>query len=134
MQLRDRGRLSLDDPIVKYAESTRRHDPRRHRRDHTIPVAHEPFRASGWHLLERRQGVFIEHQGQLVAMSTEAGPFICSRYGYSNRIIGSRGRIERLTGDDYEVYVTKNILMPLGMTRNYFDVTPYHLLKDRSYG
>jgi CubicO group peptidase (beta-lactamase class C family) len=38
-----------------------------------------------------------------------------------------------LTGDDYEVYIDKNILKPLGMYRSYFDATPYHLLKDRSH-
>ena len=38
-----------------------------------------------------------------------------------------------LTGDDYEVYVDKNILKPLGMSRTYFDTTPYHLLPHRSH-
>jgi CubicO group peptidase (beta-lactamase class C family) len=56
-----------------------------------------------------------------------------SRSSYSNPAIIFLGRIiEILAGDDYEVYVDKNILKPLGMHASYFDVTPYHLLKDRS--
>src|SRR4029078_5814489 len=35
--------------------------------------------------------------------------------------------IERLTGDDFEVYLDKNILKPLGMTESYFDRAPYFL-------
>ena len=40
--------------------------------------------------------------------------------------------IERLTGDDWEVYVDKNVLRPLGMNGSYFDVSPYHLVGHRS--
>jgi CubicO group peptidase (beta-lactamase class C family) len=40
--------------------------------------------------------------------------------------------VSRLAGEDWEVYLQKNVLSPLGMTHAYFDVTPYHLLKDRS--
>ena len=35
--------------------------------------------------------------------------------------------IELLSGDDYEMYITKNILMPLGMHQTFFDRAPYHL-------
>jgi CubicO group peptidase (beta-lactamase class C family) len=56
-----------------------------------------------------------------------------SRYSYSNPGIIFLGRIiERLTGDDYEVYIDKNIFKPLEMYRSYFDATPYHLLPHRS--
>jgi len=40
--------------------------------------------------------------------------------------------IERLTGGDFEVYITKNILMPLGMTSSYFDKIPYFMESDVS--
>lgn len=57
-----------------------------------------------------------------------------SKFSYSNPAIIFLGRIiEKLTGDDYEVYVDKNILKPLGMHSSYFDATPYHLLKHRSH-
>ncbi len=41
--------------------------------------------------------------------------------------------IEVLTGDDYEVYVDKNILKPLAMYRAFFDAAPYHLRAHRSH-
>jgi CubicO group peptidase (beta-lactamase class C family) len=40
--------------------------------------------------------------------------------------------IELLTGDDYEVYVDKNVLKPLEMYRSYFDTSPSHLKPHRS--
>jgi CubicO group peptidase (beta-lactamase class C family) len=56
-----------------------------------------------------------------------------SKYSYSNPGIIFLGRvIEKLSGDDFEVYIDKNIFRPLGMSRSYFDLTPYHLLGDRS--
>jgi CubicO group peptidase (beta-lactamase class C family) len=56
-----------------------------------------------------------------------------SQYGYSNPGYIFLGRtIEKLTGEDYEVYVEKNVLRPLGMSHSYFDITPYHLLANRS--
>ena len=57
-----------------------------------------------------------------------------SKFSYSNLGIVFLGQIiERLTLDDYEVYIDKNILKPLEMFRSYFDATPYHLLKYRSH-
>ena len=57
-----------------------------------------------------------------------------SKYSYSNPGVIFLGRIiELLSGDDYEVYVTKNILMPLGMHSTFFDRAPYHLLPHRSH-
>ena len=41
--------------------------------------------------------------------------------------------IELVTGDDYEVYVDKNILKPLAMYRTFFDAAPYHLRAHRSH-
>ena len=41
--------------------------------------------------------------------------------------------IEALSGDDYEVYATKNLFMPLRMTRSFFDRAPYHLVSHRSH-
>ena len=57
-----------------------------------------------------------------------------SRFGYSNPGIVFLGRIiEQLSGEDYEVYIEKNIFRPLGMKSSYFDTTPPHLLKHRSH-
>src|SRR5262249_17277729 len=73
---------------------------------------------------------------QLVAMLpyTEVQFAPGTKYSYSNPGVIFLGRtIELLSGDDFEVYVTKNILMPLGMTRTFFDRAPYHLLAHRSH-
>ena len=57
-----------------------------------------------------------------------------TKFSYSNPGIVFAARVlELLSGDDYEVYVDKNVLRPLGMQRSYFDVTPYHLQKHRSH-
>jgi CubicO group peptidase (beta-lactamase class C family) len=51
-----------------------------------------------------------------------------TRWSYSNLGYVFLGQIiERLTGDDFEVYIDKNILKPLGMTASYFDRAPYFL-------
>ncbi len=51
-----------------------------------------------------------------------------SRWSYSNLGYVFLGQIiERLSGDEFEVYITKNILMPLEMHDSYFDRAPYFL-------
>ena len=51
-----------------------------------------------------------------------------TRWSYSNLGYVFLGQIiQRLTGDDFEVYIDKNILKPLGMTDSYFDRSPYFL-------
>ena len=53
-----------------------------------------------------------------------------SRWSYSNLGYVFLGQIiERISGDDFEVYIDKNILKPLGMTNSYFDRAPYFLEK-----
>lgn len=141
LQLRDQGLLSLDDPVVDHLPELRAvHNPFGDIRDITIRhvMTHSAgFRASSWpwgggepwHPFEPTEW------SQLVAMFpyTEIEFEPGSRFSYSNPAIIFLGRIiEELTGDDYEVYVDKNILKPLGMYRSYFDRTPRHLLKYRS--
>ncbi len=141
LQLRDRGLLTLDDPIVDYLPELRAvHNPFGDVR--AITIRHVLSHAAGfrgptwpwgghedWHPHEPTEWA------QLVAMLpyTEILFEPGSRFSYSNPAIIFLGRIiEQLTGDDYEVYVDKNILRPLGMYRSYFDHTPVHLLKHRS--
>lgn len=142
MQLRDRGLLSLDDPVVDHVPEFRRvHNPHGPIEAVTVRMimSHSAgLRAStwpwgggeAWHPFEPTEWA------QLVAMLpyTDIRFVPGSRYGYSNPGILFLGRIiEQLSGDDYEVYVTKNILMPLGMHRSFFDRAPYHLLPLRSH-
>jgi CubicO group peptidase (beta-lactamase class C family) len=143
MQLRDRGLLTLDDAAVKYIPELRQvHDSFgdisavsiRQLMSHSAGFRDGTWPWGGdkpWHPFEPTKW------SQLVAMMpyTEILFRPGSRYGYSNPGIVYLGQIiERLTGDDYEVYVDKNILKPLEMYHSYFDITPYHLLKDRSNG
>ena len=141
MQLRDRGRLSLDDPIVKYAPELmavhNRFGPMeaitiRQLLSHSAGFRNPTWPWGGdkpWHPYEPTEW------SQLVAMMpyTEILFPPGSKYSYSNPGLIFLGRvIEKLSGDDYEVYIDKNILKPLGMTRSYYDITPYHLLAERS--
>ena len=141
MQLRDRGLLDLADPIVDYVpELLAVHDPYGRLKEITLRhlLSHSSgFRAStfpwggaeAWHPHEPT------NWEQLVAMlpytTLQFPPG--ERFSYSNPGIVFLGQvIEGLTGEDWEVYVDKNILRPLGMTRSYFDVSPYHLVRHRS--
>jgi CubicO group peptidase (beta-lactamase class C family) len=57
-----------------------------------------------------------------------------SRYQYSNLAVVFLGEIiERLSGDNFEVYMLKNVLGPLGMTHSYYDRSPATLLGFRSH-
>ena len=142
MQLRDRGLLSLDDPVVKYVPELRlAHNPFgdisqvkiRHLMSHSAG-----FRASTWPWGGDKAWHPFEPTSweQLVAMLpyTDVQFAPGSKYSYSNPGVIFLGRIiQLLSGDDYEVYVAKNILMPLGMHRSFFDRAPYYLLPVRSH-
>lgn len=143
MQLRDRGLLKLDDPVVKYVPELRAaRNPFgdmseitiRHLLTHSAGFRNptwtwrddakdwQPFEPPGW--------------AQLAAMMpyTEVLFKPGSRFSYSNPGVIYLGRVvELLSHDDYEVYIDKNIFKPLEMHRSYFDATPYHLLKHRSH-
>jgi CubicO group peptidase (beta-lactamase class C family) len=142
MQLRDRGKLSLDDKIVRYVPELRAlHDPFgtldsitiRHLLSHsagfrngTWPYASgkpwEPFEPTTWN--------------QLVAMMPYQELLFKpgARYSYSNPAFIYLARVvEQLTGDPWDAYVQKNIFAPLGITRSYFRGTPYYLAANRSH-
>ena len=142
MQLRDRGKLSLDDKIVKWVPELRAmHDPYnmidsvtiRMVMSHTAGFQNptwpygndqpwEPFEPTTWN--------------QLVAMMPYQQLLFKpgSRYGYSNPGYIYLARvIEQITGDPWDAYVQKNIFAPLGMTRSYFRGTPYFLAAHRSH-
>jgi CubicO group peptidase (beta-lactamase class C family) len=142
MQLRDRKRLSLDDPILKYVpELEAVHNPFGPMSGITIRqlLSHSGgFRAGTWPFGGDKAWHPFEPPGwsQLVAMmpytAVEFAPG--SKYSYSNPGLVYLGRvIEKISGGPWEQYIQKNILSPLGMTRAFFDQAPYHLLKDRSH-
>ena len=140
LQLRDRGKLSLDDPAVRYLPELREvHDAFgnvdaitiRHLLTHSAGFRNptwpwdcddasncdwQPFEPTRW--------------SQVAAMLpyTHVAFVPGTRWSYSNLGYVFLGQIiERLSGDDFEVYIDKNILKPLGMASSYFDVAPYFL-------
>ena len=141
LQLRDRGLLSLDDPLLKYIpELAAVHDTYgpvsaitiRQAMSHSSGFrdATWPWRSEPWQPFEPTQW------SQIVAMlpytSVDFAPG--SRFSYSNLAVVFLGEIiERLSGEPYEVYMDKNVLKPLGMEHSYFDRSPYHLLQYRSH-
>ncbi len=141
MQLRDRGLISLDDPIVKYVPELRAvHNPYGSMDDITIRqlMSHSAgFRDGTWPWSDGADWEPFEptEWSQLVAMMPYTQILFPpgSKYSYSNPGVIFLGRvIEKVTGDVFEAYVDKNIFRPLGMRRAYFDMTPYHLLPYRS--
>ena len=142
MQLRDSGKISLDDSITKYVpELVRIHSdygpvsqvtlkqllshtsgfqgPTWPYRDDTKPW--QPFEPTEW--------------AQLVAMMPyqELAFKPGTRFSYSNPAFIYLARvIEAVSGISYEAYVRQHILGPLGMQRSYFNLTPASLARDRS--
>lgn len=142
MQLRDRGLLQLDDPVTKYLPELRAiHNSFGSMDDITIKhlMTHSGgFRNGTWPWRNNKPWEPFEptEWSQLVAMFpfTEVQFKPGSKFSYSNPALIYLGRIiEKLSGEDYEVYIDKNILRPLGMTSSYFDTTPPHLIKHRSH-
>jgi CubicO group peptidase (beta-lactamase class C family) len=141
MQLRDRGLLTLDDPIVRYVpELARVHNPFGDTGAITLRqlMSHSagfrggtwPWRDQEWQPFEPPGWAQLEAMLPYTQVQFRPG----SRFSYSNPGIVYLGQvIERLTGEDFEVYVDKNILRPLGMHASYFDRTPPHLLRHRSH-
>ncbi len=142
MQLRDRGKLSLDDKVLRYVPELRQvHDPYNMIDSITVRMllAHsagfqnstwpydkglpwEPFEPTSW--------------SQLVAMMPYEQLLFKpgTRFSYSNPAFIYLGRImEQLTGDPWDSYVQKNIFAPLNLTRSYFRGTPYFMAADRSH-
>jgi CubicO group peptidase (beta-lactamase class C family) len=141
MQLRDRGLLSLDDPAINYVPELR--EVRNPFGDMTqVTLRHLMTHSGGfraptwpwggdrpWHPFEPTRWEQLAAMLPYTELLFEPG----TRYSYSNPGIVFLGRtIERLSGEDYEVYIAKNIFMPLGMSRSFFDRAPYHLRGHRS--
>jgi len=142
LQLRDRGRLNLDDPAVTYVPELREvHNPYgpasqvtiRHLMSHSSGMRAGTWPWGGdksWHPFEPTRWAQFVAMLPYTNLQFQPG----SQYSYSNPAVIILGRIiELLSGDDYEVYIAKNVFMPLGMTRSFFDRAPYHLIDHRSH-
>ncbi|MDI1243146.1 MAG: serine hydrolase [bacterium] len=142
MQLRDRGEIKLSDPITKYVPELRMvHNDFGSMDEITIAqlMSHSAgFRAGTWpwggdepwHPAEPKDWASLVAMMPYTEIEFKPG----SKYSYSNPGIVFLGRvIEVLSGEDFEVYMDKNVLRPLGMYSSYYDKTPPHLLKHRSH-
>jgi CubicO group peptidase (beta-lactamase class C family) len=140
LQLRDHGKLSLDDPAVRFVPELREvHDAYgpidaitiRHLLTHsagfrnpTWPWDCDEKDNCDWQPFEPTRWTQVAAMLPYTHVAFAPG----SRWSYSNLGYVFLGQIvERLSGDDFEVYVDKNILKPLGMTNSYFDRAPYFL-------
>lgn len=140
LQLRDRGELSLDDPAVRYVPELRQvHDEfgpvdaitirnlLTHSagfRNPTWPWDCDDPTNCDWQPFEPTQWAQVAAMLPYTNVAFRPG----TQWSYSNLGYVFLGQIiERLSDDDYEVYIEKNILMPLGMTQSYFDRSPYFL-------
>ncbi|MBQ4810229.1 beta-lactamase family protein [Pseudoalteromonas luteoviolacea] len=140
MQLRDRHKLKLSDPVVKYLpEIAKVYNP--YANTHEITIKHLlshsagfrassfPFKTHDWQPHEPTDFAQLTAMMPYSKIQFEPG----SKYSYSNLGINFLGEVvKRITGDDIEVYIDKNIFKPLKMYDAYFDSTPYHLQKYRS--
>lgn len=142
MQLRDRGRLSLDDHVTQFIPELRLvHDPFGSPDKITVRMllSHSAgFQGPTWPYKQGKPWEPFEPTtwAQLVAMMPyqellfEPG----SRFSYSNPGFIYLARIiEQISGDSWENYVQKNIFAPLGLAKSYFGNTPYYLAADRSH-
>ena len=142
MQLRDRGLLKLDDPVTKYLPELRAVHNQFGSMD-DITIRHLMTHSAGF-AIRRGRGTRARTGSRSsrpnIRSLSRCFPYTeilfkpGSKFSYSNPGIIFLGKIiEKLSGDDYEVYIDKNIFKPLEMYRSYFDATPYHLLKYRSH-
>ena len=142
MQLRDQGKLTLDDSIVDYVpELSYVHNPYGKMRDITIRhlLSHSAgFRGGtwpwggdkAWHPFEPPSWAQVAAMMPYTEILFPPG----SRYSYSNPGVIFLGRvIERLSGEPFESYVDKQILRPLGMRDTFFDRAPAFARSRRSH-
>ncbi len=142
LQLRDHGKLSLDDTVIRWLPELRQvHDPFNAIDKITVRMllSHSAgFQAPTWPYSQGKPWEPFEPTSweQLVAMMPYQELLFApgSQYGYSNPAYIYLARIvEKLSGDPWQAYVQKNILSPLGLTRSYFGSTPYYLAEHRSH-
>jgi CubicO group peptidase (beta-lactamase class C family) len=124
MQLAERGRLRLDDPINDHLPDEL--DVPDEGFEHPIRVVDLMNHAAGFE--ELLQGLFVDENAPLLSLSEqlrqrrphrvrEPG----QRMAYSNYGAALAGAIvATVSGMDYESYVEQNILKPLGMTHTTF--------------
>ncbi|MEM2202564.1 MAG: serine hydrolase [Candidatus Bathyarchaeia archaeon] len=152
MQLAEKGKLSLDDPVRKYIPLTLEH-----KGEKPVKIWHLLCHASGIPALAYAEGliryvtgaggkwVLIASAEDLFTFMRDASQWALAepgeRWFYLNEGYVILGHIiEKVSGVSYDNYVRENILKPLGMDRSFFrreDVeadanvaTPYIITRD----
>lgn len=130
MQLRDAGKLRLDDPIVKFIPAFKV--------GKTFPGA-PPI--SVWQLLTHTTGLpgegafpyWTDHSFPTIGEMLDALPAQEivfppeTKYRYSNLALSLAGEVvAAASGETYEGYIQKHILEPLGMTDSSVNLSPEH--------
>ena len=137
LQLRDAGKVSLDDPIVKYLPELRQvHDgygtieqiTLKMLLNHSSGFRGPTFPWGGtkpWHPHEPADWSQVAAMTPYSDIEFQPG----SKYSYSNPGVSFLGRvIEIVSGENYQQYIEKHILWPLDMRKTYFDITPPYML------
>ncbi len=123
LQLRDRGKLRLDDPVVQHLPwfTPKPLDPD----DPPITIAELLTHSSG---LSREAGShwstdeFPDTAALKAAVQSRVVFSPEVRWKYSNLALGIAGQIvEAVSGESYKTYMQKNVFSPLGMTSSSFD-------------
>ena len=119
MQLRDAGKLSLDDPVEKFIPGFKVGDP--FPDDLPITIRHLLTHTSGLPG-EAAFPYWTDHEfptfpAILAALPSQQKPFATeTKYRYSNLGLALAGQVvTAASGEPYEDYVMKHILEPLGM-------------------
>lgn len=142
MQLRDGGKMSLDDAITQHVPELRKvHNPFGSMDSITVRMLMDHsagFQPGTWPYKSGKPWEPFEptEWSQVVAMmpyqQIEFEPG--SKFSYSNPSwIYLARMLERLSGDPWQAYIHEHVFAPLGMSRSYFGLTPNHLLEDRSH-
>jgi D-alanyl-D-alanine carboxypeptidase len=123
LQLRDAGKLQLDDPVVKHLAWFRVKEPRpdspvitiRHLLSHTSGLARE-LPIHYWNDLK-----FPSREEMIRIIPDQSAVFPPeTNYKYSNLALAIAGEVvAAVTGKPYEEYVKERILQPLGMSSTY---------------
>jgi CubicO group peptidase (beta-lactamase class C family) len=135
MQLAERGKLTVDDPLEKYVSL------RLHSSDEPVRIRHLLSHTSGLPALAYAESVIrgavgagehwlpVGSYNDLLTFMTDAHDWVVAapgeRWFYLNEGYALLGCIiERCSGTSYEDYVHQNILEPLGMSRSFFNRAP----------
>jgi CubicO group peptidase (beta-lactamase class C family) len=120
MQLREAGKLDLDDPIVKHLPYFRVDDPRsdhitiRQCLCHTSGIGHPEY--YGWDNPEFDEGALERHVRSLVDHKLiELGPGTISYSDIAYNVLGDL--IAKVSGMSYEAYMHSHLFQPLGMNK-----------------